>query len=104
MKITDLKSAIIGTNIVLRVMTDKGIDGYAEVESNKDFLQPLVPYFKSLILGCDPTDVASVMWRIRRGGGFKPWGKLVSTIEMALWDIAGLAVRVPHRAFCSGRW
>ena len=58
MKITDLKSAIIGTNIVLRVMTDKGIDGYAEVESNKDFLQPLMPYFKSLILGCDPTDVA----------------------------------------------
>ena len=72
MKITDLKSAIIGTNIVLRVMTDKGIDGYAEVESNKDFLQPLVPYFKSLILGCDPTDVASVMWRIRRGGGTGP--------------------------------
>ena len=103
MKITDLKSAIIGTNIVLRVMTDKGIDGYAEVESNKDFLQPLVPYFKSLILGCDPTDVASVMWRIRRGGGFKPWGKLVSTIEMALWDIAGKNAGLPVYKLLGGK-
>ena len=32
MKITDLKSAVIGRNIVLRIVTDKGIDGYAEVE------------------------------------------------------------------------
>jgi phosphatidylglycerophosphate synthase len=31
------------------------------------------------------------MLRIRRFGGFKPWGSSVSAIEMALWDIAGKA-------------
>ena len=41
MKITDLKSAIIGTNIVLRVMTDKGIDGYAELNQLLRTLQSM---------------------------------------------------------------
>ena len=35
MRITDLKSAIIGNNICLRVKTDKGIDGYSQVEENR---------------------------------------------------------------------
>ena len=103
MKIIDVKGAIIGTNIVIRVMTDKGIDGFAEVESNKDFLLPLLPYYKNLIIGCDPTDINAVMWRIRRGGGFKPWGKLVSTIEMALWDIAGKEAGLPVYKLLGGK-
>jgi len=103
MKITNLKCAIIGNNIVLRVMTDKGIDGYAEVESHKSYLLPLVPYYRDLIIGCDPTDVASVMWRIKRGGGFKPWGKLVSTIEMALWDITGKEYGIPVYKLLGGK-
>ena len=36
MKIIDLKSAIIGTNVCLRVVTDKGIDGYSQVENFKE--------------------------------------------------------------------
>ena len=32
MKITGVKSAIMGNNVVLRVMTDKGIDGYSQIE------------------------------------------------------------------------
>ena len=84
MKITDVKSAIIGSNIVIRVVTDKGIDGYAEVEEGKDFIRPTIPHYRDLIVGCDPTDVEFVMRRIRRAGAFKPWGKIVSTIEMAL--------------------
>ena len=103
MKITNVKSAIIGSNLVLRIMTDKGIDGYAETENGKEFLQPLVPYFRDLIVGCDPTDVAGVMWRIRRGGGFKPWGKLVSTIEIALWDITGKEYGIPVYKLLGGK-
>ena len=95
MKITDLKSAIIGNNICLRVKTDKGIDGYSQVEENKDFINVNVPYFRDMIVGCDPTNVEDVMRRIRRLGAFKPWGKLVSSIEMALWDIAGKAYGIP---------
>ena len=88
-KITDVKSAIIGSNIVIRLVTDKGIDGYGEIEENKDFLKPLIPYYKDMILGCYPINVEFVMRRIWRANAFKPWGKVVSSIEMALWDIAG---------------
>ena len=103
MKITDVKSAIIGSNIVIRVVTDKGIDGYGEVEEGKDFVQPLVSYYKDLILGCDPTNVEFVMRRIRRAGAFKPWGKIVSTIEMALWDIAGKDAGIPVYKLLGGK-
>lgn len=41
MKITDVKSAIIGNNIVIRVVTDKGIDGYGEVEEGKEMVCPI---------------------------------------------------------------
>ncbi|MDP6117634.1 MAG: mandelate racemase/muconate lactonizing enzyme family protein [Planctomycetota bacterium] len=103
MKITDVKSAIIGSNIVIRVVTDKGIDGYGEVEESKDFVRPLIPYYKDLILDCDPTNVEFVMRRIRRAGAFKPWGKVVSTIEMALWDIAGKDAGIPVYKLLGGK-
>ena len=103
MKITDLKSAIIGNNICLRVKTDKGIDGYSQVEENKDFINVNVPYFRDMIVGCDPTNVEDVMRRIRRLGAFKPWGKLVSSIEMALWDIAGKEAGVPVYKLLGGK-
>ena len=103
MKITDVKSAIIGSNIVIRVVTDKGIDGYAEVEEGKDFIRPTIPHYRDLIVGCDPTDVEFVMRRIRRAGAFKPWGKIVSTIEMALGDIAGKDAGIPVYKLLGGR-
>ena len=103
MKITDLKGAIIGNNICLRVVTDAGIDGYSQVEEFKDFLFPNIEYYKKAIVGSDPTDVEAVMRRIRRLGAFKPWGKLVSSIEMALWDIAGKDAGVPVYKLLGGK-
>ena len=103
MKITDVKSAVIGANIVLRIVTDKGIDGYSQIESNKDYVRPLIPYFKSMILGCDPTDVEDVLRRMRRSAAFKPWGKVFSSIEMALWDIAGKEANVPAYKLLGGK-
>ena len=103
MKITDLKAALIGNNVTLRIVTDKGIDGYAQVEENKPFVMPLTDYYKPMIIGADPTDVESVMRRIRRDGAFKPWGKMVSTIEMALWDIAGKEAGVPVYKLLGGK-
>ena len=103
MKITDLKGAIIGNNICLRVVTDAGIDGYSQVEEFKDFLFPNIEYYKKAIVGSDPTNVEGVMRRIRRLGAFKPWGKLVSSIEMALWDIAGKDAGVPVYKLLGGK-
>ena len=103
MKITDLKSAIIGNNIVLRIVTDKGIDGYSQIEKDKDYVRPLIPFFKDMILGCDPTNVEDVLRRMRRAAAFKPWGKVFSSIEMALWDIAGKEAGLPVYKLLGGK-
>lgn len=103
MKIVDLKCAVIGQNPVVRVVTDEGLDGYGEVETSKSYLKPHVLFYKPYILGADPTNVASVMLRIRRLGSFKPWGSAVSAIEMALWDIAGKAAGLPVYKLLGGK-
>ena len=68
MKIIDLKSAIIGTNVCLRVVTDKGIDGYSQVENFKEFVNATVTYYRCMIVGCDQTNVDAVKRRIRSLG------------------------------------
>ena len=90
-KITDLKCAIIGQNPVVRVVTDQGISGYGEAEGVKNYLKPMVLFYKQYLLGEDPTDVQRVMLKIRRMGAFKPWG----------------AAGAPSRSLCGtspGRW
>ena len=103
MKITDLRCAVFGSSPIVRVVTDEGICGYGEVESSKPYLKPVVLIFKRHIVGEDPTDVERVMLKIRRLGGFKPWGSAVSAIEMALWDIAGKAAGVPVYKLLGGK-
>ncbi len=103
MKITDLKCAVIGQNPVVRIVTDEGISGYGEAEASKPYLKPHVMFYRDLIMGKDPTDVERVMLGIRRMGGFKPWGSAVSSIEMALWDIAGKAAGVPVYKLLGGK-
>jgi L-alanine-DL-glutamate epimerase-like enolase superfamily enzyme len=103
MRITDLKCAVIGQNPVVRINTDEGIYGYGEIENSKPYLKPHVLYYKQYLMDEDPTNVAKVMLRIRRLGGFKPWGAAVSAIEMALWDIAGKAAGLPVYKLLGGK-
>ena len=103
MKITDLKCAVIGSNPVIRITTDAGIDGLGQAEDSKPYLKPHVLFYKNYILGEDPTNVERVMLKIRRLGAFKPWGSAVSAIEMALWDIAGKAAGVPVYKLLGGK-
>lgn len=102
-KITDLRCAIIGKNPVIRIVTDQGISGYGEAESYKPYLKPMVLFYKDYIVGEDPTNVERVMLKIRRLGGFKPWGAAVSAIEIALWDIAGQVAGVPVYKLLGGK-
>ncbi len=103
MKITDLKCAVFGSNPMVRIVTDAGIDGYGEVEASKNYLKPHIMFYRDFILGQDPTDVERVMLNIRRVGAFKPWGSAVSAIEMALWDIAGKAAGLPVYKLLGGK-
>ena len=103
MKITDLKCAIIGRNPTVRIETDEGLYGYGQAEGSKPYLKPHVLFYKQWLIGADPTNVESVMLRIRRMGSFKPWGSAVSAIEMALWDIAGKAAGIPVYKLLGGK-
>ncbi len=102
-KITDLKCAVIGRNPTVRIVTDQGISGYGQAESAKPYLKPMVLFYKSYLIGEDPTDVARIMLRIRSMGAFKPWGAAVSAIEIALWDIAGQVAGLPVYKLLGGK-
>jgi len=102
-KITDLKATVIGSNPVVRIVTDEGISGYGQAEASKPYLVPHILFYKNYLLGEDPTNVERVMMRMRRMGSFKPWGSSVSAIEMALWDIAGKAAGLPVYKLLGGK-
>jgi L-alanine-DL-glutamate epimerase-like enolase superfamily enzyme len=102
-KITDVKCAVIGTNPIVRLVTDEGLSGYGEVEAYKPYLKPHVLLLRDALIGQDPTDVERVMLRIRQRGAFKPWGSAVSAVEMALWDVAGKAAGVPVHKLIGGK-
>jgi len=101
--ITDLKCAIIGGSPVVRITTNEGISGYGQAETSKNYLKPFVLFYKDYLIGEDPTNVERCMMKIRRMGGFKPWGSAVSAIEMALWDIAGKAAGLPVYKLLGGK-
>ena len=103
MKITDLKCTVLGENPIVRIVTDEGISGYGQIESNKPYVKPQVLYYRDAIVGQDPTNVERVVLRIRRRGAFKPWGSAVSAIEMALWDVAGKAAGLPVYKLLGGK-
>ncbi|MFW6195637.1 MAG: mandelate racemase/muconate lactonizing enzyme family protein [Chloroflexota bacterium] len=103
MKITDLKCTVIGSNPVIRITTDEGIDGLGQAERAKTYLKPHVLFYKDLIVGEDPRNVEAVMQKIRPLGSFKPWGSAVSAIEIALWDIAGKAAGLPVHRLLGGK-
>jgi len=103
MKITDLKCAVIGKNPIVRIVTDQGISGFAQVEQFKPYLKPHILQFREALIGEDPTLVERTMLRIRQRGAFKPWGSAVSAIEMALWDVAGKAAGLPVHRLLGGK-
>lgn len=103
MKITDLKCATIGNHIVVRIVTDEGIDGYSQVEFPKHYMIDPILRLREFIVGKDPTEVERVVRSIRQRGAAKPWGTPVSVIEMALWDIAGKAAGLPVHRLLGGK-
>ena len=49
-KITDLRRAIIGRNPVVRIVTDQGVSGYGQAESVKQYLKPMVLFYRDYLL------------------------------------------------------
>ncbi|MBN2450028.1 MAG: mandelate racemase/muconate lactonizing enzyme family protein [Lentisphaeria bacterium] len=106
MKITNLRCLLLPAQkaLLLRIDTDEGVYGWSQVEQNKhSYLAPQILHCKPFLLGLDPTDVENCMRRIRRLGAFKPWGGAVSSIEIALWDLAGKAAGLPVYKLLGGK-
>jgi L-alanine-DL-glutamate epimerase-like enolase superfamily enzyme len=103
MKITDIKCAMIGRNLIIRIVSDEGVSGYGAVESFKPSLKSQVLALKEGLLGMDPTTVERCVRKIRPRGGFKPFGAAVSAIEVALWDLAGRAAGLPVHKLLGGK-
>lgn len=103
MRIKELKCAVFGNTPVVRILTDNGISGYGQIEGAKPYVKPWVLEYRDALVGDDPTDVERVMRKIRRRGGFKPYGSAVSAIEMALWDVAGKAADLPVYKLLGGK-
>jgi L-alanine-DL-glutamate epimerase-like enolase superfamily enzyme len=103
MKIADIKCAMIGRNLIVRVISDEGIAGYGAVESFKPSLKLQVLALRDALLGMDPTTVERCVRKIRSRGGFKPFGAAVSAIEVALWDLAGRAAGLPIHKLLGGK-
>ncbi len=103
MKITDVRCATIRTYPTIRILTDEGIDGFSQVEFHKPYVARQTPLYRSILVGQDPTQIERVMRSIRKLGAFKPWGSVVSAIEVALWDIAGKAANLPIHRLLGGK-
>ncbi len=103
MKITDVKCALIGDHPIVRIVTDEGVDGYGQVEWTKPYLVAAIRMVAPALIGQDPTDVERVLRTIRSRGAFKPWGAVVSAIEVALWDVAGKAAGLPVYKLLGGK-
>jgi L-alanine-DL-glutamate epimerase-like enolase superfamily enzyme len=103
-RITDIRCARIAGSPIVRIVTDQDIDGLAEIEFSKPVVvSQTLDIYRPLLIGADPTEVERCMLRIRRMGGPKPWGAVVSAIEIALWDIAGRALGVPVHRLLGGK-
>lgn len=104
MKIIDLKCTIVEGYPIVRIDTDEGISGFAQIEFPKrNYIKQHVLFFRQTIIGLDPRDVERVRVRVRRFGAYKPWGSAVSAIEIALWDIAGKAAGLPVYRLLGGK-
>ncbi|MCU1556742.1 MAG: mandelate racemase [Microbacteriaceae bacterium] len=103
MKIIDIRCARIGRSPIVRIVTDDDIEGFAEIEFSKPYVADTLALYRQLLIGHDPREVERCMMRIRRLGGFKPWGAMVSAIEIALWDIAGKAAGLPIHRLLGGK-
>lgn len=103
MKITDIRGAMIDSTPMVRVLTDEGVDGFGPVETSKTHVLPTLPFYRAELIGLDPQDVERCVARIRRFGAHKPWGSVVSAIEIALWDLAGKAAGLPVHRLLGGK-
>ncbi len=102
LKITDMRIAQLGNVPLLRIDTNQGISGFADVRDGADKRYAL--FLKSRILGENPCNVEMIFKKIKQFGSHGRQGGGVSGVEMALWDLAGKAYGVPTYQLLGGKY
>lgn len=95
--------------LIVEVETDEGITGLGEVSctpgwSGEDQVTArhlIATYLAPLLIGQDPRQITRLSALMHRHLAANPFTR--SSIEMALWDIAGKAVGVPVSTLLGGR-
>lgn len=121
MKITGLESTVVcvpyrepepwawgighyGVNsIIVELLTDEGIIGIGEGTSphaSVEYSKILLDSTKSFLIGEEPFDVEGIMRKIWGAGLIDH--RVISGIEMALWDLIGKACREPLHKLLGG--
>ena len=109
MKITDLEVKVVAMGakncIFTRLSTDDGLCGCSEtVMKRRSFsIARAIDEIKALLIGMDPTRIEDIYEQLYRDSfwvGGPVHATPISTIEIALWDLAGRSLGVPiYRLF-----
>jgi galactonate dehydratase len=119
-KITDIKSFLVGTSaasrnqpggrnwVIVKVETDQGIHGIGEAYScgPDEATVKVIEDFKGWLVGQDPRNIEylwSLMYNFTRFPGGSVVNSALSGIEHALWDISGKAAGLPVYMLIGGK-
>jgi L-alanine-DL-glutamate epimerase-like enolase superfamily enzyme len=109
LKITDLRIANLGPSrepiggiSLIRIETNQGIYGLGEIYTGSSPTYPL--FLKSRLLGENPCDVDRLFRKIKQFGGHGRQASGVTSVEMALWDLAGKAYGAPVYRMLGGKF
>src|SRR6185312_5222420 len=111
-KITDVRTAQVavhGPQTHVRIYTDQGIIGQGESTDAAVGTASLVKSWRRTLVGQDPLNVEALWERIRTNGIFAgaQGGQYITAltgVEIALWDIAGKALRLPIYQLMGGKF
>ena len=101
MKITDIKSFIVGINnknlMVVKVETDNGLYGIGQggTTTREEAMVGMIKHIRHFLIGKDPRRIEDINQEIYRSQYYEG-GTIISAttsaIDLALWDILGLSL------------
>ena len=112
MKITDVKAYPVwvgSRNLCLvKVETDTGVYGWGEsgISSRELAVAGAIRHFREFLVGRDATRIGALWQEMYRGQYFEGGRVLtaaISAVDIALWDIAGKALKVPIHRLLGGK-
>ena len=112
MKITDIKTYPIWVGsrnqFIVKVETDEGLYGLGEagVSGRELAVQGAVQHYRAFLIGRDPLQIGALWQEMYRSAYFEGGRVLtgaIAAIDIALYDIAGKALKVPVYQLLGGR-